>query len=234
MVWPRRIRAWSKPGRCRPISGCRCASICAAWCRSRCAWSRSKCTPPGRGTARGLPTSPSSGRSDAVPQQGEHVSMTETSASWSELAARHPDIAVERLVVTSLAANCYLLTCRATGEVIVIDAGDDGPRILDRIDQVTGGARECVRLIINTHGHFDHVAAVADLRAVLGPVPVLMHPDDVELVEGNGTDVLRMLRREYVPVLPDGLLLEGDEVRWGDCALRVITTPGHSPGGICL
>jgi hydroxyacylglutathione hydrolase len=169
-----------------------------------------------------------------VLQQGEHVGMTETSASWSELAARHPDIAVERLVVTSLAANCYLLTCQATGELIVVDAGDDGPRILDRIDQVTGGARERVRLIINTHGHFDHVAAVADVRAALGAVPVLMHPDDIELVEGNGPDVLRMLRREYVPVLPDGLLLEGDEVRWGACALRVIATPGHSPGGICL
>src|SRR5689334_14528897 len=111
--------------------------------------------------------------------------MTETIAGRGDLAIHHPDIAVERLVVTPLAANCYLLTCRATGEVVVIDAGDDGQRSLDRIDGLTGGERGRVRLIVNTHGHFDHVAAVADLRAALGPVPVLMHPDDVDLVEGN-------------------------------------------------
>lgn len=160
--------------------------------------------------------------------------MAETIAARNDLAARHPDIAVERLVVSPLAANCYLLTCRATGDLLVIDAGDDGARILRQIDQATDGARERVKLIVNTHGHIDHVGAVADLRAALGPVPLLMHPDDIELVEGNGPDALRMLGREYVPVLPDGLLLEGDEVRWGTCALRVIATPGHSPGGICL
>jgi hydroxyacylglutathione hydrolase len=160
--------------------------------------------------------------------------MAETKELMAALAARHPDIAVRRIVVSPLAANCYLLTCRATGEVLVIDAGDEGGRILYEIDRLTEGARERVRLIVNTHGHFDHTAAVADLRAALGPVPVLMHPDDVELVEGNGPDTLRMLGRAYTPVLPDRLLREGDEVRWGACALRTIATPGHSPGGICL
>lgn len=160
--------------------------------------------------------------------------MTERAAMPGAPAADHPDIAVERLVVSPLAANCYLLTCRATGDLLVIDAGADGERILARIDALTGGDRGRVRLIVNTHGHIDHVSAVADLRAALGPVPVLMHPDDVELVEGNGPDALRLLGREYVPVPPDGFLVEGDEVRWGTCALRVIGTPGHSPGGICL
>lgn len=160
--------------------------------------------------------------------------MVESHTAASDLAAAHPAIAVARLVVSPLASNCYILTCRETGEVIVVDAGDDGATILREIDTLTGGARERVRLIVNTHGHFDHVAAVADVRAVLGPLPVLMHPADIELVEGNGPDVLRMLGREYVPVLPDALLREGEEVRWGACALRVLETPGHSPGGICL
>ena len=160
--------------------------------------------------------------------------MAELIAGADTLAMYHPDIAVTRLVVSPLAANCYVLTCRATGEAIVVDAGDEGARIVAEIDRITGGARGRVRLIVNTHGHIDHTAAVADLRAALGPLPVLMHPADIEVVEGNGPDGLRMLKREYVPVLPDGLLHEGDEVRWGSCALRTIETPGHSPGGICL
>lgn len=160
--------------------------------------------------------------------------MAEMSADTADLAARHAAIDITRLVVSPLAANCYLLTCRATGELLVVDAGDEAVRIVEELDRLTGGARARVRLIVNTHGHIDHTAAVAGLRAALGPLPVLMHQADIEVVQGNGPDSERMLGREYVPVLPDRLLREGDEVRWGACALRVIETPGHSPGGICL
>lgn len=159
--------------------------------------------------------------------------MTDTLAA-TPLAAHHPDIALTRLVVSPLSANCYVLTCRQTGEIIVVDAGDDGARILATIDSLGADQRQRVRLIVNTHGHIDHTAAVADLRAALGAVPVLMHPADIEVVEGNGPDGLRFLGREYHPILPDRLLHEGDEVCWGACALRVLETPGHSPGGICL
>lgn len=166
--------------------------------------------------------------------QGETAAEVRSSGGMTAYADRHPDIAVTRLVVTRLAANCYLLLCRASGDLIVVDAGDDAGRILWHVDRLTGGRRERLRLIVNTHGHADHTAAVADLRGVLGPVPVLMHADDVELVEGNGSDARRYMGRDYTPVRPDRLLREGDAVEFGRCALRVIETPGHSPGGICL
>jgi hydroxyacylglutathione hydrolase len=163
--------------------------------------------------------------------------MTETTQAASDaetLAMRHPEIAVTRLEVSPIRANCYLLRCRATGEVLVVDAGADGEEILAAIDAVTGAARESVRLIVSTHGHIDHVGAVAELREALGPIPVLMHPDGIELVEGNGPDAERFLKRPYVPVLPDLLVRDGDEITWGNCTLRVIETPGHSPDGISL
>lgn len=152
----------------------------------------------------------------------------------ASLAERHPDIAVTRLVVSPIQANCYLLTCRATGEVLVVDAGGDSDLILAAIDEQTGGVRGRVRQIVSTHGHIDHVAAVAELRDALGPLPVAMHPDGVELVLGNGPDAERFMKRPYVPVMPDRLVREGDEIAWGSCALRVIETPGHSPDGISL
>lgn len=146
----------------------------------------------------------------------------------------HAGLTVTQLVVSPLKANCYLLRCQATGEIMVVDAGDEGERILHAIDLLTDGDRTKVSLIVNTHGHIDHTAAVSVLREALGPVPVAMHPDDVELVEGNGPDGQRLLGREYVAILPDQLLNEGDMVRWGNCALQVLETPGHSPGGLCL
>lgn len=149
-------------------------------------------------------------------------------------AVAHPDVIVKRLVVSRLAANCYLLVCRASGDLIVVDAGDEAARILWTIDKLTGDQRERVRLIVSTHGHADHTAAIAELRAALGPVPVLLHPADRELVQGNATDAHQYLHRDYTPVLPDQLLREGDRVRFGQCLLRVIETPGHSPGGVCL
>lgn len=151
-----------------------------------------------------------------------------------DTALYDPMIAITRLVVSPLASNCYLLRCRATGEVLVVDAGDEADRILAALTRLAVQGATAVRAIVNTHGHVDHTAAVAALRTALGPIPVLMHPDDVELVEGNGPDALRLLGREYVPVLPDRLLHDGEEIRWGACVLRVLATPGHSPGGVCL
>lgn len=167
---------------------------------------------------------------------GGYLVMTETVAPGRDnvTADGLPDIEVTRLVVSRLAANCYLLRCRASGELIVVDAGDNGARILWTIDKLTEGRRELVRLIVNTHGHVDHTAAVAELREALGPVPVLMHPADIAVVEGNVKDARKYLGRDYTPVSPDRPLREGDEVAFGRCALRVIETPGHSPGGICL
>ncbi len=146
----------------------------------------------------------------------------------------HPALTITRLTVSPLRANCYLLTCRATGALLVVDAGDEAARILAAIVRLTGGATERVAAIVNTHGHVDHTAAVGALRAALGPVPVLMHPADIELVLGNGPDAARLLGREYEPVLPDRTVNDGAEIRWGACALRVLATPGHSPGGVCL
>lgn len=145
-----------------------------------------------------------------------------------------PDLFVRRLPVSRLNANCYIVTCAATGATIIIDAGDEYERVLTALDEVTGGERDRLRMIVSTHGHADHTAAVSDLRAVLGPVPVVMHALDVELVEGNSSDAHQYMRRAYVPVLPDRLVADGDTIAFGTCTLRVIHTPGHSPGGVCL
>jgi glyoxylase-like metal-dependent hydrolase (beta-lactamase superfamily II) len=101
-------------------------------------------------------------------------------------------------------------------EVLVIDAAHDHRPILD------GVRGRGVVAIVATHGHNDHINAAADLADATG-APVLLHPDDRELWGHVHSD------RE-----PDGPLADGDVLAAGGHRLRVLHTPGHTPGGVCL
>src|SRR5215831_18682706 len=72
--------------------------------------------------------------------------------------------------------NCYLYACPKTLEAVIIDPGDEAPRILDRIKELSF----IPRYIINTHGHIDHICAIDEVSAVY-PVPLAIHPADVPL-----------------------------------------------------
>ena len=101
-------------------------------------------------------------------------------------------------------------------EVLVIDAAHDAAPIIAAI------AGRTVRAVIATHGHNDHINAAVALADVVG-APILVHPDD------------DMLWSEVYPDRrPDGDLVDGMEVSAGGHVLRVLHTPGHSPGGCCL
>ncbi len=102
-------------------------------------------------------------------------------------------------------------------EVLVIDAAHDAVPIAAAIGDRT------VRAIVCTHGHNDHINAADALSRATGGAPVLLHPDDEML-----WDVV------YPDRKPDDALREGDELDVAGTSLRVLHTPGHSPGGICL
>jgi len=125
-------------------------------------------------------------------------------------------------------ANCYILADDATRDAVVIDPGGDAPVILDALGR---GKLNPVAILV-THGHFDHVEGLAKLKRATG-APIHMHREDVPLVRGMA-DQGRMfgVRAETAPP-PDRLLEDGDEVRFGGQALKVLHTPGHSPGSVC-
>ena len=107
--------------------------------------------------------------------------------------------------------NVYIVACERTGESIVIDASFDAESIV----AATAGTQ--VRAILLTHGDFDHIDALAELKAQLG-VPVGIHAADAERLDTP----------------PDFLLSESEPFTVGDGALRIIHTPGHTAGSICL
>ncbi|UCD35928.1 MAG: MBL fold metallo-hydrolase [Nitrospiraceae bacterium] len=135
----------------------------------------------------------------------------------------------ERFVVGPLEENAYVIADEATKDAIVVDPGDESDRIIEYIRD--HGLK--VDAIIYTHAHFDHVGAAGDIKKETGG-RVLIHRQDLEVYETSkdqaaiwGYDI------DETPD-PDGFLDEGDEIRAGTLTFRVMHTPGHSPGGLCL
>ncbi|GBC71250.1 Hydroxyacylglutathione hydrolase GloC [Candidatus Calditenuaceae archaeon HR02] len=130
--------------------------------------------------------------------------------------------------VGPLRSNSYLLIDGGSGEAVIIDAGDEPHKILGLLKT---GVK--VKKIIATHGHFDHVLAVDDIREVLG-VEFLIHRADQVVLDILPEATLRILGIRLKPPRPDGYLEDGDIIHVGGLQLRIIHTPGHSPGSSCL
>jgi len=120
---------------------------------------------------------------------------------------------IVRMTVGPIQANCYIVGCGKTREAVVIDPGGDVPRIVSEL--VKRQLR--VRALLNTHGHWDHTGGNEELKKITR-APLMIHPGDAP-----------QLGRP-----PDAFLEEGQEVRFGSFSLKVLHTPGHSPGGVCL
>ena len=136
---------------------------------------------------------------------------------------------IEKLEVGPIMANCFILGCESTKEAVVVDPGDDSDRILMALAK----AELKVKYLVNTHGHFDHVGGNKRMKEATG-APIAIHPgDEPMLTELSHSAAMFGLSAENSPPA-DLLLNDGDEVAFGEITLKVIHTPGHSPGGICL
>lgn len=131
--------------------------------------------------------------------------------------------------VGPLQANCFIVWDEGTSEALVIDPGDEPDRIINFIKE----NKLNVKYILCTHAHFDHVGALPELKQETG-AQVAIHEAEKEIYEGArdmalffGYDINKLPE-------PDILLNENDYIRIGKMEFRVLHTPGHSPGGLCL
>ena len=135
----------------------------------------------------------------------------------------------EVIPVGLLQCNCLILGDPTTHEAIVVDPGDEVERILEILHR----RKLKVLAIVSTHTHIDHVGGLAALHRATG-APVLIHKDDLglyttldEQAQWLGVPTPEMVKiRDFVK--------EGDTLRWGDFAARVLHTPGHTQGSISL
>ena len=124
-----------------------------------------------------------------------------------------PRLTIRKASVSSMDNNAYLLTCRATGAQLLVDAADDAPRLLALVEEGGGG----LDVVVTSHQHWDHVRALADVVAA--------------------TEARAAAGAEDADALPDPVddrLVNGDTVRFGEVTLDVVALRGHTPGSVAL
>ena len=117
---------------------------------------------------------------------------------------------IHKLVVGPVDNNVFVLRCRRTGEAVLLDAANEHEKLLD-LARALG-----VRTVLETHGHWDHIQAVPQMRDA--GYSVYVTEEDAEMLDGA-----------YDEVLEDETVIEV-----GDLRLHTIKTPGHTPGSICF
>lgn len=139
---------------------------------------------------------------------------------------------VKCVPVGTLDTNCYIVGCEESGDALVIDPGAEPDKIL----AVLLASGLACRLIVNTHGHADHIMANRAVKEATG-APIAIHKNDAHALSDPvaNLSVLVPPRAQDAPSPPpDRLLEEGDAVAAGSVRLCVVHTPGHTPGSISL
>jgi len=134
-----------------------------------------------------------------------------------------------KLSLGQMGTNCYVLWDEYSKEAAVIDPGFEDARVLEVIAE----NKLDVKYILLTHGHFDHLGGVNQVKAATG-AKVLIHEADADCLTTpmRNLSVLAGMKLELEPA--DGLLSENEAIHLGDLNIRVIHTPGHSKGGVCF
>ncbi|KPK47058.1 MAG: hypothetical protein AMJ77_04275 [Dehalococcoidia bacterium SM23_28_2] len=127
------------------------------------------------------------------------------------LVGKDDNIQVEKLELGPFGTNAYVLVCRATRDSVLVDTPAEADKILERLKGTNP------RYILVTHSHSDHLGAFSELKSRLG-IPAAIHPLDAR----------------SLPSPPEILLNDGDTVSFGKIALKVLHTPGHTPGSVCF
>ena len=140
---------------------------------------------------------------------------------------------IERLYFGSWYANCYLVLSKDEDggtHAAVIDPAYPADKVKALSDELSAS----IDLIILTHGHFDHIYYLQELKALTG-AEVCIHKDDAEMLsDGHKNAYSFFFGSNFSTVCADRLLHGGDVIRLGNESLTVISTPGHSRGSICL
>jgi hydroxyacylglutathione hydrolase len=134
-----------------------------------------------------------------------------------------------RLIVGPLQVNCFILADEKTKDAVVIDPGDDAKDIL----KVIADKGFKVKYIVNTHGHFDHVGANKAIKDATG-AELLLHEGDALLLSSSTTQSAAFGMTSVSSPAADRYVKHGDVITAGEVSLKVLHTPGHTPGGISL
>ena len=135
---------------------------------------------------------------------------------------------IKQLQVGNMAVFAYLVGDTVTGDALVIDPADNAKEII----AVAKENKLKINYRVNTHGHVDHIGGNADMQKLTG-AKIIAHEDDAVMLTSTPAMMLKMFGAKQSPPA-DILVKDGAIISTGNIELKVIHTPGHSPGGICL
>ena len=137
-------------------------------------------------------------------------------------------IRVDFLVVGPLSTNCYFLINEETKEAVIIDPGADAHKIIHCLSN-----KDIKPIaILLTHGHFDHMTAAELLRKTY-EIPVYVCEKEKQLLQSASLNLANMFFGAEISMDADVYCKEGDILSLAGCEIKVIETPGHTPGGCC-
>jgi glyoxylase-like metal-dependent hydrolase (beta-lactamase superfamily II) len=137
-------------------------------------------------------------------------------------------VILRKLELGSFGSNCYIVGDEASKEGMIIDPGDEGNVILKQVKAL--GLN--IKVIVLTHSHIDHIGGLEEVKKATGA--------DIAIHQTEAPFLLKQpFRLDFMPPTPpsppaDRLLKEGDVITIGKLKFKVLHTPGHTPGGICL
>ena len=135
---------------------------------------------------------------------------------------------VRTLVLGPAQTNCYLVGDEVSREAVAIDPGWDADAILAEAQST----RLTIKAILLTHGHFDHIGAVADMAEAL-QVPLIAHALEIDMLDAKGGADLFGFRIRAVPQ-PDRLVEHGETIELGALKFEVRHVPGHTAGHVAF
>lgn len=136
------------------------------------------------------------------------------------------NLSVSSLTVGSLAVNCWFLVNEDTKEALVFDPGDEA----ERIQAYAANKGWAIKDILLTHGHSDHMGGAEALRKLTGAPVYALQEEEAMLLDAK-TNLSMFINHRAITVNADEFLKDGQELQLSGIKLRVLHTPGHTPGG---
>ena len=136
---------------------------------------------------------------------------------------------ISRIVTGAFKVNTYIVSCPETKDGVIIDPGGDAKKIIALIKK----NRIQIKYILNTHGHADHIIANQKLKKSLR-LQICMHEDDNSFF--TNPDILKIEEKELglsTPGKADIVLKDSEVLKIGNLNIKILHTPGHTPGSVC-